>query len=129
MERDYEAALRRARDFANEGFRGTTTVTLKPMFEATVLETMGRSTEARPLWERSRELLTRELHRVPEDARLHSAMGLTLAYLGYREEAIEHGRHATELYPASLDAFHGPYYERHLAEIYTVLGEQDAAGA
>jgi len=63
----------------------------------------------------------------PQDARLHSSLGLAYAYLGRRDEAIQEGRRGVNLYPVSKDAYGGPHYVVYLAWIYTVVGEYDEA--
>jgi tetratricopeptide (TPR) repeat protein len=82
---------------------------------------------ARGSFESARELLEAEVWRSPEDHRLHSALGITYAFLGLTDEAIREGRRATELYPLSKDAFYGLIPQEDLAFIYTTLGEHEAA--
>jgi TolB-like protein/tetratricopeptide (TPR) repeat protein len=82
---------------------------------------------ARGSFESARELLEAEVRRSPEDHRLHSALGITYAFLGLTDEAIREGRRATELYPLSKDAFYGLIPQEDLAFIYTTLGEHEAA--
>jgi tetratricopeptide (TPR) repeat protein len=53
------------------------------------------------------------------------ALGHILARLGRRNEAVAAGQRAVELYPTSLDAFHGPYFEIELARIYGEVGDFD----
>ena len=127
LERDYEAALRRARAFTVEMFQATILMIPRLALQAQVLELMGRRDEARPLWERSLAMLEIEIAKTPEDARAHSATGLVLAYLGRKDAAVDFGKRAVELYPVSVDAFHGPAHLLDLARIYIVIGEDDAA--
>ena len=54
-------------------------------------------------------------------------LGLSLAYLGRKEEAIREGLRAVELAPLSKDANSGPYYQVQLARIYTLVGEPEKA--
>ncbi len=63
----------------------------------------------------------------PQDARLHSSLGLAYAYLGRKEEAIQEGRRAVNLTPVSDDAYGGPFYVHYLAWIYAVVGEYEEA--
>ena len=67
------------------------------------------------------------MERRPEDARVHSSLGVVYAFLGRKEEAIREGELAVELYPVSLDAMHGPAHVNELATIYQVVGEHDKA--
>jgi len=63
----------------------------------------------------------------PQDARLHSSLGLIYAGLGRKEEAIRAGEEAVRLYPPEKDALHGPTHVEELARIYTQVGEYDRA--
>ena len=63
----------------------------------------------------------------PDDPRYHGALGLTYAGLGRRDDAIREGKQAIELQPLSVDAFKAPGRRFEMAQIYTMLGEADAA--
>jgi len=63
----------------------------------------------------------------PQDARLHSSLGLAYAYLGRKEEAIREGRQGVNLYPVSKDAYGGTHHVYHLAWNYTLVGEYEKA--
>jgi len=57
----------------------------------------------------------------------YDALGWVYAHLGRKEEAIRAGKRAVELLPISKDAFDAPFYVQTLAQIYTIVGEYDAA--
>jgi len=63
----------------------------------------------------------------PGDPQHHVLVGVALAYLGHRREAIEHGERAVALLPISADAEAGPYMQHQLARIYILLGEPEKA--
>ena len=63
----------------------------------------------------------------PDDPRLYSSIGIIHARMGNRELAIEAGVKATEILPISRDALFGPWYEKYLAGIYAILGENEKA--
>lgn len=75
----------------------------------------------------SRMTLAAELSKRPGVARLHSALGLSYAFLGRTKEAIKEGKRALELMPVSKDALDGPSYVHYLAQIYAIIGAQDLA--
>jgi len=83
--------------------------------------------EARSMYDAARTTLEHELQQRPDDSRLHSSLGIAYAGLGRKEAAINEGRRGAELLPISLDAAVGPERVRELAQIYTMLGEEDAA--
>jgi len=55
------------------------------------------------------------------------SLGQCYALLDRKEEAIREGRKAVDLMPVSKDAYEGPFFIVSLAEIYTLVGEHDAA--
>ncbi len=61
------------------------------------------------------------------DPRFHAALGLAYAYLGRKNESIQEGTRAVNLYPVSKDAALGPVYILNLARIYYITGEYDLA--
>jgi serine/threonine-protein kinase len=67
------------------------------------------------------------LKATPDDAQRHAFLGLALAYLGQKTEAIKEGERAVALAPASRDGYIGPYLQHQLARIYVLTGEQDKA--
>ncbi|MEP7347373.1 MAG: hypothetical protein ABI877_19030, partial [Gemmatimonadaceae bacterium] len=63
----------------------------------------------------------------PNDAQRKVLVGLALAYLGRRDEAIAEGTRGTALAPLSTDKINGPYYQHQLARIYLLVGEREKA--
>jgi tetratricopeptide (TPR) repeat protein len=68
-----------------------------------------------------------QLKPVPNDAGLHAYLGVALAYLGRKEEALRAGERAAALRPISKDATNGPYFRHQLARIYILTGEPEKA--
>jgi hypothetical protein len=54
-------------------------------------------------------------------------LGVSLANLGRKVEAVREGRRGVELQPISQDAYSGPYLQLQLARIYMLVGEPDLA--
>jgi TolB-like protein/Tfp pilus assembly protein PilF len=77
--------------------------------------------------ESARIILEDKVKDQPNDQRFRAAMGIVLAYLGQKEEAIEEGELAVELHPVSKDAGQGPIYLINLAKIFVLVGEFDKA--
>jgi eukaryotic-like serine/threonine-protein kinase len=63
----------------------------------------------------------------PDDAARHVFLGLALAYLGRKADALREGRRAVELAPISRDANNGPYIQHQLVRIYLLVGEPEQA--
>ena len=63
----------------------------------------------------------------PDDAQQHGLRGLSLAFLGRREEAIREAERAVELLPIEKDAYFGPYAQLLLARVHMMVGSKDKA--
>ncbi|HYC32333.1 MAG TPA: hypothetical protein VEB59_08605, partial [Gemmatimonadales bacterium] len=63
----------------------------------------------------------------PGDERLHSSLGLALAYLGRKSQAIAEGEQGLELLPLARDGIWGPRRQLQLARIYVLVGEPEKA--
>lgn len=74
-----------------------------------------------------RVILERRVQTHPEDAGLHSELGIAYATLGRKAEAIQEGKKGLELWPLSKEWLPGTAYIENLAQIYVLLGEYDAA--
>jgi serine/threonine-protein kinase len=66
-----------------------------------------------------------ELLRAPENASAHTTLGVAMAYLGRREEAIREGDRGVTL--NEKDRLNQPYNRHQLARIYLLLGDTDKA--
>ena len=73
--------------------------------------------------EEAKKALEEQLRNAPEDAQRHSLLGLALAYLDRKDEAIREGTRGCELLPVTKDALTGAYLQHQLARIYTLVGE------
>jgi TolB-like protein/DNA-binding winged helix-turn-helix (wHTH) protein/tetratricopeptide (TPR) repeat protein len=69
----------------------------------------------------------KQLEAVPEDAQVRVLLGLSLAYLGRKAEAIREAERAVELLPISRDAHLGPYIQHQLVRVYILVGEHEKA--
>ncbi|MGH8622272.1 MAG: TPR end-of-group domain-containing protein, partial [Burkholderiales bacterium] len=67
------------------------------------------------------------LRATPGDAQRHVFLGLALAHLGRKAEAMGEGERGVALVPFGKDAYTGPYFQHQLARIYIVLNEPEKA--
>jgi len=88
---------------------------------------LGNRNRARAAWDSLRLILEAEGKAQPDEGRYHSWLGLAYAGLGRKSEAIREGRKGLELVPLSRDAAEHPLRVFRLAQIYTIVGEPDAA--
>jgi eukaryotic-like serine/threonine-protein kinase len=63
----------------------------------------------------------------PDDQVLRSHLGLALAYLGRKAEAMKEGERGVELLPVERDGIWGPRAQLQLARIYVLVGEPEKA--
>jgi len=64
-----------------------------------------------------------QVQAAPNDAARRAALGVTLAYLGRRPEAIQEGERAVALLPITRDAYSGPYIQHQLVRIELLAGD------
>jgi tetratricopeptide (TPR) repeat protein len=87
----------------------------------------GDAANVRTHAEEARKAIEEQLRAAPNDAQRHVVLGLALAYLGRKEEAIREGERGVALDPVSKDASIGPYIQHQLARIYILSGEPEKA--
>lgn len=87
----------------------------------------GETANVRTYAEEARKAFEEQLRATPGDAQRHVLLGLALAYLGRKEEAIREGEHSLVLLPVTKDAIAGPYNQHQLARIYILVGEPEKA--
>ncbi len=99
----------------------------KTLFTALICQALGETERAREAFEAALRSLEAEVRARPENALCRSALGVALAGLGRREEALREGRRGVELLPLSKDAVYGAPHVIDLAHIYALLGETGKA--
>ena len=87
----------------------------------------GDARRTRALADSARVALERRTAAAPNDPQSHALLGVALAYLGRRAEAIREGEHGRDLLPIASDAEDGPYQQHQLARIHVLLGEPELA--
>ncbi len=83
--------------------------------------------KARSAFDRARSVAEQMVRESPDDGGRHAQLGLILAGLDRKEEAVLEGKRAVELLPESQDAFDGPNATLTLAKIYTWTNKPDQA--
>jgi serine/threonine-protein kinase len=87
----------------------------------------GDALKARIYADSARLAFERQLADAPDSPKRHAFLGIALAYLGRRAEAVQEGERAVALMPSAKDAQLAPYYQHQLARIYLLVGEPDKA--
>jgi serine/threonine protein kinase/tetratricopeptide (TPR) repeat protein len=126
-ERKYDRALDRLSKYPDHWIRNKMWVKPKSLLEAMVYDFMGKPDLARSGYQAAVLSLETEVEKWPEDPRYHSALGITYGLLGRKEEAVREGKKAVELLPLSKDAAYGIPFAEDLAQIYTIIGDEEMA--
>ncbi len=126
-DRDYRAALEILSRIEQDYWMSNTRFYPKPLLQGYVHHCDEDKDQARAAFESARAMLEPRLPKQSKDPWIHSALGLTYAGLGQKEEAIREGRLAADLMPISKRAILGPAYVWELAIIYTLIDEFDTA--
>jgi tetratricopeptide (TPR) repeat protein len=87
----------------------------------------GDQTHARAYADSARMAYEEALRATPDDAQTRILLGVALAYLGRKQEAITEGKRGLALRPISVDAYTGAYNQFQLARIYILTGEPENA--
>jgi TolB-like protein/DNA-binding winged helix-turn-helix (wHTH) protein/Tfp pilus assembly protein PilF len=94
----------------------------KTLLAAKAYDLLGDQDRARAAYEEALQSLQERMSDTSANDKLPRALGLTLAGLGRAEEAIAHGKRATELFPIATEPFFGSASMQRLALIYARLG-------
>jgi serine/threonine-protein kinase len=125
----YDDALRVLSDPEFDWYRIKMWAQPRSLMEAFTYRAMGMEEEATTSFEAARIALEAALAASPQDARLHSALGLAYAGLGREDEAIREGERGMVLLPVEKDAVYGLAYPWDLAAIHAMLGNAPEAVA
>jgi TolB-like protein len=99
----------------------------KSLFQARVFRLQNLREKAAIYYDSTRIELERQISENPNDPRFLGPLGVCLAALGNKEQAIQSGLMAVENYSMDKDAFFGLFRIEELAWIYVMVKEYDAA--
>ncbi|HET7600662.1 MAG TPA: protein kinase [Gemmatimonadales bacterium] len=122
LDADQRALLKRLRPSAFDGDAGNWGIVL-----AQVYALDGDARRAAAYGDSARIAFEQQLTAAPQDAQRNVILGLALAYMGRKDDAIRAGLRGVSLGPISSDAQSGAYYQHQLARIYLLVGEQEKA--
>jgi serine/threonine-protein kinase len=128
LKRKFPEALQVLQQFRGETLATSTTAPRpKALLEGQLYLYQGDKEKARAAFEHARPVAERLVREAPQEPTRHGQLGLILAVLGQKEDAINEGKRAVELLPESQDAYDGPEATESLALIYAWTGEFDEA--
>jgi tetratricopeptide (TPR) repeat protein len=87
----------------------------------------GNQGKARIYADSARQAFEQHIKIAPDDADARVFLGLALAYLGKKAEAIREGERGRAIVPMTTNPHAGAYYQHQLVRIYMLLGEQEKA--
>jgi TolB-like protein/Tfp pilus assembly protein PilF len=127
LRRDYRGLLDRV--LATPGDQISTSGSLRflVLYRGYAYQGLGEAERARAAFEEARALAERALADRPEDYRVPGSLGLALAELGMRDEAVAAAQRGVEILDVPDDALWGSSTSFALARIYARLGEAQPA--
>ena len=126
-ERNYQAALDRLEDAADRTHEDQTSIIPVSLLRGLLYRFMNDSVHSCVAFDSARVFLEAEIKKRPDDYRLHSSLGIVYAGLGSTEKAIREAQLAVAQLPLTLDHMDGTLPLLQLAQVYTMVGEYDAA--
>jgi len=111
-DKNYQEALMQLSSWTPESFDVHFYFIPKALLYAQIHGLMGNRQLEQSYYESALSILKTKIQQRPEDARLHSSLSIAYAGLGKKEEAIREGKRSGI---------------RHLARIYSMVGEYDLA--
>jgi serine/threonine-protein kinase len=87
----------------------------------------GDSGRAAAYADSSRLAFEEQSRAAPDDGQRRVLLGLALAYLGRKTDAVREGERGVQLMPISRDGYLGPYIQLQLVRIYILVGEPELA--
>ena len=128
LQRKFPEALQLVHQFPGKTLTGRSSAPCPTLFlEGELYWYQGDKVKAQAAFETARIVAEQLVQESPDDAARHGQLGMVLAGLGRKEEAIKEGKRAVELLPEAQDALDGPEVAVVLAQIYAWTGEHDRA--
>jgi TolB-like protein/Flp pilus assembly protein TadD len=128
LQRKFPEALQLVHQFPGKTLTGRSSAPCPTLFlEGELYWYQGDKVKAQAAFDIARIVAEQLVQESPDDAARHGQLGMVLAGLGRKEEAIKEGKRAVELLPEAQDALDGPEVAVVLAQIYAWTGEHDRA--
>jgi tetratricopeptide (TPR) repeat protein len=128
MERKYNDGLREAESLP-DGQIGSYPGALwgKYFYIGFAKKALQDDTGSRAAFERAKAAAQDQLKRTPDSEDAHINLAKAMAFLGEKNAAIEEAQRAADIRPESKDAFGGPEITEGVAEVHTIVGDNDRA--
>src|SRR5262249_1189002 len=128
IRRDFEGALARLEEHKRDALFNQFYFAPQELLRAQVYAASARPDLARASFASARRRLEELIAGNPDDSsRYHSALAITLAGLGQREDALREANRGVELMPESRDPWRALWRREDLAYVSTMVGQPDEA--
>jgi TolB-like protein/Tfp pilus assembly protein PilF len=129
LERKYQEALREAESLPDDllALIHPEALCYKHFLIGFARKALQDEAGARAAFLKTKDLLEAQLKESPDAEEMHVQLAKVLAHLGDKDAALAQARRATELRPESKDALGGAEIAAGVAEVHTILGDNDRA--
>ena len=123
LERKYQEALQVAESIPDEEIAAFLPhVWSKYFYIGCARKALRDEAGARAAFLKAKSALGEQLKRTPDVEKVHIELARTLAFLGEKDAALAEAQRASELLPATKDAFGGPEILEGVAQVHAILG-------
>ena len=128
LERRYSEGLREAESLPDDQLAGYPTgLWSKYYYIGFARRALQDEPGARAAFLKAKNAAEAQLKNSPDDAKLRIRLAKVLAFLGEKAPALAEALRASELQPESKDALDGPEITEGVAQVYTILGDNNRA--
>src|ERR1700730_13913423 len=128
LQRKYKDVLELAQNTPDDAFATVPhSLGLKYFVIGLAQKALGDEKQSRAAFLKAKGMCEESVKQKQDDADAHIQLAKLEAWLGEKEAALKEAQTAMQLRPESKDAFEGPAVTAQVAEIYTILGENDRA--
>lgn len=124
---EYQQALERLASVSEDAFSDQFHFVPKTLLSAQIHKLMNEPELEKSEYESARKSLEQKIAEDPTDSRYWSTLGIALAGLRQKREAMQTAEKAVEILPISRDSWRGAKRAEDLARVYTMAGEYDNA--
>ncbi len=125
--KDYQGINKILSNVTNDSFTNIQSYFPRSYYEGLANDGLGKKSDSIKDFNRAIAHLKEKISEYPDDPRFYSTLGIIYARQGRTQYAIEAGLKATQILPISKDAMFGPFYEKTLSSIYSILGQKNEA--
>jgi serine/threonine-protein kinase len=128
LERKYQEGLQAAESLADDQLASFPDALCTKYYTIGFAQkSLGNDNGARAAFLKAKSAAEEQVKQSSDDADAHVKLAKALAFLGEKDAAVVEAQRASELLPESKDAFSGPDITEGVAQVHTIVGENDHA--